>query len=450
MEAVDARGGHEHGGIQTHCLRHFPLVRKRRRGDAGARQESVLSIFRWAGRSAAPRLVEAFAATILILLANSASAQGHGSAAAPAITATHAILIDYENGSFLYEKAADTPYPPASLTKLMTMELVFQALEERRLNIDDTLLISPYAWKRGGAASRGSTMFASINSRVRVEDLIQGVVVVSGNDAAIAFAEALDGNEMLFAEHMNQRAQELGLKSAHFKNPTGLYDPEHLISVRDLARLAAHIIREYPDYFPYYSQHDFTWNKIKQQNRNPLLDMGIGADGMKTGYVKESGYGLVGTAVQNDIRLIVVVNGSTGMKERGEDAKKLLEWGFKNFEPRPLVKEGAVVAEASVFGGERGRVPLVTHQALRVFLPKGASDRMLVRAVYTGPLRAPVYQGAEIARLKAWRGERLVLDAPLYAGNNVEPGGIFRRAIDGVYELTVDLVRSAFSKLKRT
>jgi D-alanyl-D-alanine carboxypeptidase (penicillin-binding protein 5/6) len=274
--------------------------------------------------------------------------------------------------------------------------------------------------------------------------------VVSGNDAAIAFAEALDGNEMLFAEHMNQRAQELGLKSAHFKNPTGLYDPEHLISVRDLARLAAHIIREYPDYFPYYSQHDFTWNKIKQQNRNPLLDMGIGADGMKTGYVKESGYGLVGTAVQNDIRLIVVVNGSTGMKERGEDAKKLLEWGFKNFEPRPLVKEGAVVAEASVFGGERGRVPLVTHQALRVFLPKGASDRMLVRAVYTGPLRAPVYQGAEIARLRAWRGERLVLDAPLYAGNNVEPGGIFRRAIDGVYELTVDLVRSAFSKLKRT
>jgi D-alanyl-D-alanine carboxypeptidase (penicillin-binding protein 5/6) len=410
-----------------------------------------LRIFRRADRPAEFRwIVELIAITTLILLPNVARAQSHSAAAPPAITASHAVLIDYENGSFLYEKAADVPYPPASLTKLMTMELVFQALEERRLSLDEPILISPYAWKRGGAASRGSTMFASINSRVKVEDLIQGVVVVSGNDAAIAFAEALDGNEMLFAQHMTQRAQELGLNSATFKNSTGLYDPDHKISVRDLARLSAHIIREYPDYFPYYSQHDFTWNKIKQQNRNPLLDMGIGADGMKTGFVKESGYGLVGTAVQNDIRLIVVVNGSASMKERGEDAKKLLEWGFKNFEPHPLVKEGAVVAEASVFGGDHGRVPLVTKQALRVFLPKGASDRLLVRAVYTGPIRAPISKGAEVARLKAWRGERLVLDSPLYAGEEVGQGGIFRRAIDGVYELTGDLVRSAFSKLKRT
>jgi D-alanyl-D-alanine carboxypeptidase (penicillin-binding protein 5/6) len=275
-------------------------------------------------------------------------------------------------------------------------------------------------------------------------------VVDSGNDAAIAFAEALDGNEMGFAEHMTRRARELGLNSATFKNATGLYDPDHKISVRDLARLAAHIIRDYPDYFPYYSQREFTWNKIKQQNRNPLLDMGIGADGMKTGYVKESGYGLVGTSTQDNIRLIVVVNGSASMKERGEDAKKLLEWGYRNFDPHPLVKEGAVVAEASVFGGDRGRVPLVTKQALRVYLPKGAGDRMLVRAVYTGPLRAPISKGAEVARLKAWRGERLVLDAPLYAGEDVGPGGLFRRAIDGVYELTGDLVRTAFSKLKRT
>ena len=410
-----------------------------------------MRIFPRAERSGPLRwIVELFAITILILLPNLAGAQ-HGQASAPPnISASHAILIDYENGSFLYEKAADTPYPPASLTKLMTMELVFQALEERRLSIDEPVLISPNAWKRGGAPSHGSTMFASINSRVKVEDLIQGVVVVSGNDAAIAFAEALDGNEMGFALHMNQRAQELGLKSANFKNATGYYDPDHKISVRDLARLAAHIIREYPDYFPYYSQRDFTWNKIKQQNRNPLLELNIGADGMKTGYVKESGYGLVGTAVQNEIRLIVVVNGSPSIKERGEDARRLLEWGFKNFDPRPLVKEGAVVAEASVFGGDRTRVPLVTKQALRVFLPKGGSDRMLVRAVYTGPLRAPISKGSEIARLKAWRGDRLVLDSPLYAGEDVGQGGLFRRAMDGVYELTVDLVRSAFSKFKRT
>jgi D-alanyl-D-alanine carboxypeptidase (penicillin-binding protein 5/6) len=229
-----------------------------------------------------------------------------------------------------------------------------------------------------------------------------------------------------------------------------LPDPANKMTVRELSMLARHIILDFPEYYKLFGEKEFTWNKIRQMNRNPLLDMNIGADGMKTGYVKESGYGLVGTAVQNDIRLIVVVNGAASIKDRGEDARKLLDWGFRNFEPHPLVKEGAVVAEASVFGGDRGRVPLVTNQALRVFLPKGGSDRMLIRAVYTGPLRAPISKGTEVARLKAWWGDRLVLDAPLYAGDNVGQGGLFRRAIDGVYELTVDLVRSAFSKLKRT
>jgi D-alanyl-D-alanine carboxypeptidase (penicillin-binding protein 5/6) len=373
-----------------------------------------------------------------------------GSNNPPTITASHAILMDYENGSILYEKAADTPYPPASLTKLMTMELVFQALQERRLSLEQAILITPYAWRRGGASSGGSTMFASVNSRIKVEDLIQGVVVVSGNDAAIAFAEELDGNESFFAKHMTERAKELGLKTASFRNATGVHDPEHKISVRDLARLSAHIIREYPEFFPYYSQREFTWNKIKQQNRNPLLEMGIGADGMKTGYIKESGYGLVGTAVQNENRLIVVVNGSTTMKDRGEDARRLLDWGFKYFDPRPLVKEGSVVAEAQVFGGDHTRVPLVSEKQLRVFLPKGASDRLLVRATYTGPLRAPITKGTEVARLKAWRGERLVLDAPLVAGDDVGQGGIIRRAIDGVYELAVGWVRSALSNFKKT
>jgi len=379
-----------------------------------------------------------------------AQSQGPGPNSPPQTTATHVILMDYENGSFLYEKAADTPIPPASLTKLMTMELVFQAIQERRLTLEQELFISPYAWRNGGARSGGSTMFASVNSRVKVEDLIQGVVVVSGNDAAIAFAEALEGNETLFAKRMTERAGELGLKSAVFRNATGLNDPDHKISVRDLARLSRHIISEYPEFFPYYSQREFTWNKIKQQNRNPLLDMGIGADGMKTGYIKESGYSLVGTAVQSDNRLILVITGSPSMKERGEDARKLLEWGFKNFDPRSLVKEGSVVAEAQVFGGDRGRVPLVSEKKLRVFLPKGTNDRLLVRATYLGPLRAPVVKGTEIARLKAWRGERLILDAPLVAGDDVAKGGIFRRAFDGVYELAVDLVRTALSNFKRT
>lgn len=369
---------------------------------------------------------------------------------APNISASHAILIDYENGSFLYEKAADIPYPPASLTKLMTMELVFHALREKKLSLDQEILISPNAWRKGGAPSRSSTMFASVNSKIRVDDLIQGAIVVSGNDAAIAFAEELGGTEAAFAQQMTQRAHELGLSTASFRNATGLEDPEHKISVHDLALLAVHIIRDYPEYYHYYSQPDFTWNKIKQRNRNPLLEMNIGADGLKTGYIKESGYGLVGSAVQNGIRLIVAINGSPTIKDRSEDARKLLEWGFKNFESRPLVEKDEVVAEARVFGGDLSHVPLVSDKPLRVFLPRNSSDRLLVRAVYTGPLPVPVVKGTEVARLKAWQGKRLVLDAPLYAGANVGEGSIVHRAFDGVYELTVDLLRSAFSKLKRS
>lgn len=407
------------------------------------------------GRKERPASLRIFALFPLIALA---LAPGHAAAQtqqsttvnAPNISARHAVLMDYENGSYLYERAADTPFPPASLTKLMTMELVFQALHEKTLTLDQELLISPNAWRRGGAPSGGSTMFASVNSRVKVEDLIQGVIVDSGNDAAIAFAEGLDRNETYFAQHMTKRAHELGLETANFMNSTGLYDPNHNISVRDLAKLAAHIIRTYPEFYKYYSQQEFTWNKIRQKNRNPLLDMNIGADGMKTGYTKESGYGLVGSAVQNGIRLIVVVNGSPSLKERGEDARKLLEWGFKNFDPQPLVKEGEVVAQAQVFGGESRHVPLVTEKALRIFTAHGATGRLLIRVVYTGPLKAPIAKGAQVARLKVWRAQRLVLDAPLFAATDVKQGGIVRRAMDGAYELTVDLLRSALSKLKRS
>ena len=368
----------------------------------------------------------------------------------PAISARHAVLMDYENGSYLFERAADQAVPPASLTKLMTMEVVFQALKEGKLKLDQELLISPYAWRTGGAPSRGSTMFASVNSRIKVEDLIQGVIVDSGNDASIAFAEALDGSERDFAAHMTRRAHELGLETANFQNSTGLDAPDHKISVRDLALLSAHIIRTYPEFFKYYSQRDFTWNKITQKNRNPLLDLDIGADGMKTGYTKESGYGLVGTAVQNGIRLIVVVNGAPSLKERADDAKKLLEWGFRSFDPKPLVNADQVVAEARVFGGDSFHVPLKSEKALHIFTPHGASSRLLIRVVYTGPLRAPITRGAQVARLKVWREKRLVLDGPLFAAVDVGEGGVGHRAADGAYELAVDLVRLALSKLKRS
>ena len=380
------------------------------------------------------------------MLAAPAAAQ---QAAQLQITTPYAILVDYESGTVLYEKGADTPWPPASLAKLMTMELVYKEIQEGRLNLDDMLTVSEYAWRKGGAPSGGSSMYASIHSKVKVSDLIQGVVVVSGNDACIVFAEAIAGNESAFATKMTERARELGLTTADFRNAPGLHDPDQKISVRDLAKLAMHIIRTYPEFMKYYSQPEFTWNNIRQQNRNPLLAMGLGADGMKTGFIKESGYGLVGTAVQGGHRLVLAMNGAKSIKERADEARKLLEWGFRAFDSRLLFAEGRTVSEARVFGGERSRVAVVGQRPIRLLVPRGTADKLVVRMVYQGPLRAPVKKGAEVARLKVWRAEKVALDVPLVAADDVAEGGIARRAFDGAYEIALDLVRTGLSSIKR-
>jgi D-alanyl-D-alanine carboxypeptidase (penicillin-binding protein 5/6) len=380
------------------------------------------------------------------MLAAPAAAQ---QAAQLQVTTPYAILVDYDSGTVLYEKSADTPWPPASLAKLMTMELVYKEIKEGRLSLDDMLTVSEYAWRKGGAPSGGSSMYASIHSKVKVSDLIPGVVVVSGNDACIVFAEAIAGNEAAYATKMTERAHELGLTSADFRNSTGLHDPDQKISVRDLAKLAIHVIRTYPEFMKYYSQPEFTWNNIRQQNRNPLLAMGLGADGMKTGFIKESGYGLVGTAVQGGHRLVLAINGAKSIKDRADEARKLLEWGFRAFDSRLLFAEGKTVSEARVFGGERSRVPVVGQGPIRLLVPRGTADKLVVRMVYQGPLRAPVKKGAEVARLKVWRGEKVALDVPLVAAGDVAEGGIARRAFDGVYELALDLVRTGLSSIKR-
>ena len=385
----------------------------------------------------------------LVALALAAMLQVPAWAQAPHINlgAPYAILIDYDTGSVLYERKADTPWPPASLAKLMTMEIVFSQIKNGDLKLDEQLVVSERAWRRGGAPSHTSSMFASIHSRVAVSELIQGVVVQSGNDACIVFAEAIAGNEDNFARMMTDRARELGLTSADFRNSTGLNNPDQSISVRDLAKLAAHLIRTYPEFFPYYSQQEFTWNKIRQLNRNPLLTTNIGADGMKTGYIRQSGYGIVGTAKQNDVRLIVVLNGVASEKERADEAKKLLEWGFRNFDSRLLFREGTVVTEARVFGGERGRVPLVGAGEIRMLVPKAAGEKYLVRAFYTGPLRTPVKKGAEVARLKVFRGDTIVLDTPLYAGADVGEGGLIQRAIDTSTEVALGFIRTGMNSV---
>ncbi|BBF92778.1 D-alanyl-D-alanine carboxypeptidase family protein [Blastochloris tepida] len=360
----------------------------------------------------------------------------------------HAILVDYDSGSVLFEKAADVPAPPASLTKMMTMAVVFQALKDGKIGIDDEFMISEHAWRHGGAPSGGSAMFAELNSRVKLSDLMRGVIVQSGNDAAIAIAEGLMGNEPSFAQLMTQRAKEIGLTSANFRNPTGYHDPDQKISARDISKLATYIIQNFPEYYPIYGEPDFKWNNIYQRNRNPLLAMGIGADGLKTGYVKEGGYNLAGSAVQNGQRLIVVVMGAKSEKERGDEARKLLDWGFRNFESRLLFDTGAAIAEARVFGGAQSRVKLAAEGPVRILVPRGSTEKITARVVYQGPVRAPVATGTPIGRLRVMRGEILAVEVPLHAGEDVGQGDLTQRALDGAQELVIDLVKAGAAKLK--
>ena len=345
------------------------------------------------------------------------------------------LLIDADTSTVLFAKEADAQIPPASLAKLMTMEVVFNSLKTGRLNLSDTFFISENAWRNGGANSGGSTMFAKLKSEIALEDLIQGVIVQSANDACIAIAEGMAGSEIAFAGLMNERARDLGLTGSHFTNSTGLPDPLQHVTISDLAKLAQHIIHEYPEYFRYYSQEAFTWNNITQRNRNPLLKMGIGADGMKTGYTDESGYAIVGTVKRGDQRLIAVMSGMGSENERAEESRKLLDWGSRAFERVKLFDDGEVIGEASVYGGEKSGVGVAGKGPVEIYLPIGFRDRLKARISYTGPLVPPVEAGSRVATLKVWIGDTLSQETPLYATETVERGGLQRRAIDAIKEL---------------
>lgn len=363
-------------------------------------------------------------------------------------TAPYAILMDVESATVLFEKGADVPTPPSSMAKLMTTEVVFNELKQGRIKIDDEYMVSEDAWRRGGAPSHTSSMFAPIHSRVRVEDLLRGAIVMSGNDACIALAEGIAGNEPAFVKKMNERARELGLTRSYFTNSTGLPDPAQKMTVRELARLARHIIRTYPNFYPIYGEHEFTWNKIRQQNRNPLLTMNLGADGMKTGFTQDGGYGLVGSTVQDGRRLIVVVNGLRTAKERADEAKKIIEFGYRGFEPKPLFAAGQIAGYAKLFGGASGSVALAGEGPIGVLVPKNASERITAKIVYSGPVPAPVKQGQQIGNLNVYRGERMVAEVPLFAAESVERGNLPRRAFDAASELMIGLLRAGPNLLR--
>ncbi len=392
-------------------------------------------------RSAALRLgVVAFLSLVLSLAGTGLQAQNFQS------QATYAVLLDSASGTVLYEKAADELMVPASLAKIATALVAFQEITQGRLTLDSEIGISENAWRKGGGVSGGSTMFAILNSRVKLSDILQGLIVQSGNDAAIALAEAIAGDEPTFARVMTERVRALGLAKSVFRNATGMGDPEQKVTARELARLSDHIIKTYPELYKIFGQREFTWNKIKQQNRNPLLAMEIGADGLKTGNIDEAGYGLVGSAVQNGQRLIVVVNGLKTARDRAQEARKLLEWGFRAFEARKIFGEGEIVGEASVFGGAKGRVALKAKGPVSLLLPRGAGERLNARIVYRGPLVAPVREGTEVGRLLVTRGEVKTLEIPLYAAETVEPGTLQRRALDALMEVATGWVRKVLKR----
>lgn len=362
-------------------------------------------------------------------------------------SAPHAILIDADTQTVLFEKGADDFVTPASTVKVLTAELVFRELAEGRLKLDDEFSVSEYAWRTGGAPAGGSAMFLQLNSRVRVEDLIRGLVIDSGNDAAITLAEGIGGSEDAFVSRMNKRGAELGMTKSVFGNPWGKAGPDQKVTPREMVRLAAFVIKTYPEYYRYFGEKEFTWNKIHQMNRNPLLTMSIGADGLKTGNIDDSGYGIVGSAVSDGRRLIVALYGAKSAKERAEEARKLLQWGFRNFEEKLLFKAGETIGEAQVYGGTQTRVPLVAKEDVKVLLPRGGSnERLTGKVVYQGPLIAPVEAGAPLARLEVRRGSSVLLEQKIETAEAVEQGSLPRRAFDAAWEYAAGTISAKLSK----
>jgi D-alanyl-D-alanine carboxypeptidase (penicillin-binding protein 5/6) len=348
-------------------------------------------------------------------------------------TAPYAILIDGRTGIVMFEKNADELIAPASMSKLMTMTLVFEALTAKQLTMDQEFVISEDAWRRGGAPSGGSTMYAELNSKVKLSDLIQGAIIQSANDACIAIAEGMAGSEPAFAQRMTDKARVLGLEKSVFRNATGLPEPEHVMTVRELAKLARHIILTYPDYYTYYSKPEFTWNNITQQNRNPLLVDYPGADGMKTGYTKESGYGLVGSAVRDSRRLVMVISGLKSTTERKREAQRILDWGFRQFKPVMAYTANERVGRARVWGGEKNWVNLITRQDVRLALSSAELKTATIDLLYRGPLMAPVKAGEPAGRVRFSVSGNVIAEFPLETAESVA-------AVESMWEKALDSI----------
>ena len=334
-----------------------------------------------------------------------------------------AIVIDHRTGQVLFEKNADERIPPASMSKLMTAYMIFDRLEHGGLKLDDMIPISERAWKMGG-----SQMFLEVGERVKVEDLIRGIIVQSGNDACVAMAEAISGSEEAFAQAMTEKALELGLTGSSFMNSTGLDAPGHLMTVRDLATLARRIIADFPGHYAYYAEREFVYRDIRQPNRNPLLQANVpGVDGMKTGYTELAGYGLVATAKRGERRVIAVLAGLGSMRERAQEGERVLEYGFREFQEYTLYTPGQPVIEADVWMGAQPKVALITAEPVALTLSRAARKGMVVKLRYDNPIAAPVDRGRRVGTLEVTAPDQPTASFPLSAAEAVPKAGVLGR-----------------------
>lgn len=350
------------------------------------------------------------------------------------IKAKQAIVMDAASGAIMFQYNADELVPPASMSKLMTIAVVFRALKTGKITLDTEFNMSEHAWRTGGAPSRTSAMMVPLNTKTKISELLRGVIVESGNDAAIALGEGLARNEIAFARMMEEEARRIGLAKSTFRNATGLYHPEHLMTVRELALLARYLVKEYPEYYPMFSEKNFNYRNHKFVNRNPLLFMDIGADGLKTGHLSQAGYGVVGSAVKDGHRLIVVLSGLGSENERKEESRKILDWAFHAFGEFKLFEAGETVGKARVWGGDKRSLSLTGNGEINVVLPRfPANQKIRAEIVYRGPIKAPVKRGDQVGTLKVTSSNEASAEVPLYAAEDVTPAGPMRRGLDTIY-----------------
>lgn len=352
------------------------------------------------------------------------STGGYASNGMPTIEtgAMFALVIDADTGFTMLDKNADQRMYPASMTKMMTAHIIFEKLKRNELRMEDEFSVSENAWRKGG-----SKMFIEVGSRVKLSDLLRGIVISSGNDACIAVAEGIAGSEESFADLMNKKARDLGMTNSQFRNPTGWPDPNHWTTCRDLAILAKSTIEHYPEYYSIYAEREFTYNNIRQANRNPLLSENLGADGLKTGHTDEAGFSLTGSAVRDGRRVIIVINGLRSMKERSVESKRLTDWAFREFDTVAVFKAGDVIDEAGVALGEAKTVPLITPNTVKVTLPRRSKSELKVTLRYNAPLSAPVAYGQAVGTLVATAPAIQPREIPVVAGASVAALGFFGR-----------------------